>query len=235
MNNPNFKTPEFGGIRMETGSNSFYISVSSFIQRTNAIGIFAKPGRYGGTFAHKDIAYHFGMWLSPEFNLLVIKELQRLKNQEQNPLVRHWDVKRLMSKVNYHVQTDAIKEYVIPKLSISQKKEHIIYSTEADLLNLALFGYTAKEWETANPRLARKLNMRDMASINRLIVLSNMESFNSEMIKMGVAKSDRFAALHKMAKGQLLSLNKHNADFRFRKLSTESDSKKSEQAISWQF
>lgn len=220
---------------METGSNSFYISVSSFIQRTNAIGIFAKPGRYGGTFAHKDIAYHFGMWLSPEFNLLVIKELQRLKNQEQNPLVRHWDVKRLMSKVNYHVQTDAIKEYVIPKLSISQKKEHIIYSTEADLLNLALFGYTAKEWETANPRLARKLNMRDMASINRLIVLSNMESFNSEMIKMGVAKSDRFAALHKMAKGQLLSLNKHNADFRFRKLSTESDSKKSEQAISWQF
>jgi len=218
LNNPDFKTPEFGGIRMETGSNSFYISVASFIKRTNAIGIFAKLGRYGGTFAHKDIAYHFGMWLSPEFNLLVIKELQRLKSEEANPLLQHWDVKRLLSKVNYHVQTDAIKEYVIPQLSISQKKEYIIYAEEADLLNLALFGYTAKEWEEANPKLAKKINMRDTASINQLIVLSNMESFNSELVKMGIPKSDRFAALHKMAKDQLSSLNKHNAEFSFRKI-----------------
>ncbi len=223
LNNPLFNSPEFGGIRMETGSNSFYISVSNFIRRTNAIGIFAKAGRYGGTFAHKDIAYHFGMWLSPEFNLLVIKEFQRLKASENNPLIQHWDVKRLLSKVNYHVHTDAIKDYVIPKLSISQKKEHIIYAKEADLLNLALFGYTAKEWEEANPSLAKKINMRDTASINQLIVLSNMESFNSEMVKMGVPKSDRFAALHKMAKEQLASLNKHNAEFKFRKLSSESN------------
>lgn len=171
LNNPLFNSPEFGGIRMETGSNSFYISVSNFIRRTNAIGIFAKAGRYGGTFAHKDIAYHFGMWLSPEFNLLVIKEFQRLKASENNPLIQHWDVKRLLSKVNYHVHTDAIKDYVIPKLSISQKKEHIIYAKEADLLNLALFGYTAKEWEEANPSLAKKINMRDTASINQLIAL----------------------------------------------------------------
>lgn len=221
LNNPDFNSPEFGGIRMETGSNSFYISVSSFIKRTNAVGIFAKAGRYGGTFAHKDIAYHFGMWLSPEFNLLVIKEFQRLKAKESNPLIQHWDVKRLLSKVNYHVQTDAIKDYVIPKLSISKTKEYIIYAEEADLLNLALFGYTAKEWEQANPELAKKLNMRDTASINQLIVLSNMESFNSEMVKMGVTQRDRFAALHKMAKEQLASLNRHNSEFKFRRLSSE--------------
>lgn len=221
INNPHFNSPGFGEIRTETGSNSFYISVSKFILRTNAVGIFAKAGRYGGTFAHKDIAYHFGMWLSPEFNLLVIKEIQRLKESESNPLIQHWDVKRLLSKVNYHIHTDAIKEYVIPKLSVTQKKDYITYAKEADLLNLALFGYTAKEWEESNPELAKKINMRDTASINQLIVLSNMEAVNSEMIKLDVPRSDRFAALHKMAKEQLASLDSHNTQFKFRKLSSE--------------
>jgi hypothetical protein len=189
MNNPNFNSPEFGGIRKETGSNSFYISISEYVKKTNAIGIFAKAGRYGGTFAHKDIAYHFGMWLSPEFNLLVIKEFQRLKESQSNPLLLHWDVKRLLSKVNYAVHTDAIKECIIPQLTIEETKRNItssIYAGEADMLNLALFGYTAKDWEKANPVLAKKgLNMRDTATINQLIVLSAMESYNSVLIKDG--------------------------------------------------
>lgn len=221
LNNPNFNSIEFDGIRNKSGLNSFILTPKKWAERTNAIGIRTKAGRYGGTYAHKDIAFNFGMWLSPIFQLYIVKEYQRLKEQENNPLLQHWDVKRLLSKVNYHVHTDAIKDYVIPKLSISQKKEHIIYAKEADLLNLALFGYTAKEWEEANPNLAKKINMRDTASINQLIVLSNMEAFNSEMIKMNVPKSDRFAALHKMAKEQLASLNKHKAEFKFRKLSSD--------------
>lgn len=228
MNNPNFNSPEFGGIRKETGSNSFYISISEYVKKTNAIGIFAKAGRYGGTFAHKDIAYHFGMWLSPEFNLLVIKEFQRLKESQSNPLLQHWDVKRLLSKVNYAVHTDAIKECIIPQLTIEETKRNItssIYAGEADMLNLALFGYTAKDWEKANPVLAKKgLNMRDTATINQLIVLSAMESYNSVLIKDGKPRRERFLALHKMAKEQLKSLDKHNAEQRFRKLSPGGDS-----------
>lgn len=223
LNNPKFNSIEFDGIRNQAGINSFILTPKKWIESTNAIGIATKAGRYGGTYAHKDIAFNFGMWLSPTFQLYIVKEYQHLKEQENNPLIQHWDVKRLLSKVNYHVHTDAIKDYVIPKLSISQKKEHIIYAKEADLLNLALFGYTAKEWEEANPNLAKKINMRDTASINQLITLSNMEAFNSEMIKMGVPRSDRFAALHKMAKEQLASLNKHNAEFKFKKLSSNSN------------
>ena len=223
LNNPNFNSIEFDGIKNKSGLNSFILTPKKWVESTNAIGITSKAGRYGGTYAHKDIAFNFGMWLSPTFQLYVVKEYQRLKEQETNPLLQHWDVKRLLSKVNYHVHTDAIKDYVIPKLSISQKKEYIIYAKEADLLNLALFGYTAKEWEDANPKLAKKINMRDTASINQLITLSNMESFNSEMIKMNVPRSDRFAALHKMAKEQLESLNRHNAEFKFRRLSCEEE------------
>ena len=220
LNNPNFNSIEFDGIKNKAGLNSFILTPKKWVESTNAIGIRTTAGRYGGTYAHKDIAFNFGMWLSPTFQLYIVKEYQRLKEQENNPLLQHWDVKRLLSKVNYHIHTDAIKDYVIPKLSISQKKEYITYAKEADLLNLALFGYTAKEWEEANPKLAKKINMRDTASINQLITLSNMEAFNSEMIKMGVSRSDRFAALHKMAKEQLASLNKHNAEFKFRKLSS---------------
>ena len=223
MNNSDFNSPEFRGIRAETGTNKFYISIASFIRKTNAIGLFAKAGRYGGTFAHKDIAYHFGMWLSPEFNLLVIKEFQRLKAEESNPLLQNWDIKRLLSKTNYQIHTDAIKEYIIPRLSISQKKEYIVYASEADMLNLALFGYTAKEWAEANPEIAKRLNMRDMASINQLIVLSNMEACNSEMIKYNVPREKRFSVLHKMAKEQLAVLDKNNAEYRFRKISSRGD------------
>ena len=204
LNNPNFKTPEFGGIRMEAGSNRFYMSVNKFIERTGAIGIFAKAGRYGGTYAHKDIAYHFGMWLSPEFNLLVVKEFQRLVEAENNPLLLQWDISRILSKTNYQLHTDAIKDNIIPQLSIEKKKEYLVYASEADMLNLALFGCRAKDWEEHNPELASKgLNLRDTATINQLIVLSNLEVVNAEMIKRGVERIERFAFLQQMAQEEL--------------------------------
>ena len=206
LNNPNFKTPEFGGIRMEAGSNRFYMSVNKFIERTGAIGIFAKAGRYGGTYAHKDIAYHFGMWLSPEFNLLVVKEFQRL----------------VESKTNYQLHTDAIKDNIIPQLSIEKKKEYLVYASEADMLNLALFGCRAKDWEEHNPELASKgLNLRDTATINQLIVLSNLEVVNAEMIKRGVERIERFAFLQQMAQEELTSLNKTNVEQQFKRIATK--------------
>ena len=227
LNNPDFNSPEFGGIKMETGSNKFYISVQKFIDRTNAKCILAKAGRYGGTYAHTDIAFHFAMWLSPEFNLLVIKEFQRLKEQEQSSLATEWDVKRMLSKTNYTLHTDAIKDVIIPKLPVSEVKKGIVYATEADLLNLALFGCRAKDWEASNPTLALQgKNIRDTASINQLVVLSNMEVLNSEMIKMGIDRMQRLNFLHKMAKEQMAALDKSNAEQRFRKLM--SDKKKGE-------
>lgn len=220
--NPNFKTPEFGGIRMEAGSNRFYISVGKFIERTNAIGIVAKAGRYGGTYAHKDIAYHFGMWLSPEFNLLVVKEFQRLKEEEQNPLLLQWDIQRILSKTNYQLHTDAIKENIIPRLSVEKAKEYLVYATEADMLNLALFGCRAKDWEEQNPQLAAKgLNLRDTASINQLIVLSNMEIVNAELIKREVDRNERYTFLCQMAEEELNSLNKANIEQQFKRLATK--------------
>ena len=222
INNPEFKTPEFGGIRMEAGSNRFYISVSKFIERTNAIGLFAKAGRYGGTYAHKDIAYHFGMWLSPEFNLLVVKEFQRLKDEEQNPLLLQWDIQRILSKTNYQLHTDAIKDNIIPKLSVVKAKEYIVYASEADMLNLALFGCRAKDWEEHNPELALKgLNLRDTASINQLIVLSNMEVVNAELIKRGVERTERYMFLRQMAEDELKSLNSTNVEQQFKRLETK--------------
>ena len=222
LNNPNFKTPEFGGIRMEAGSNRFYMSVNKFIERTGAIGIFAKAGRYGGTYAHKDIAYHFGMWLSPEFNLLVVKEFQRLVEAENNPLLLQWDISRILSKTNYQLHTDAIKDNIIPQLSIEKKKEYLVYASEADMLNLALFGCRAKDWEEHNPELASKgLNLRDTATINQLIVLSNLEVVNAEMIKRGVERIERFAFLQQMAQEELTSLNKTNVEQQFKRIATK--------------
>lgn len=218
INNPDFKTPEFGGIRMEAGTNRFYISVNKFVEKTGAIGIFSKAGRYGGTYAHKDIAYNFGMWLSPEFYLLVVKELQRLKAVEQNPLLQQWDIKRIISKTNYSIHTDAIKANILPQLTLEKQKEYIIYASEADMLNLALFGCTAKDWQEANPNLADRYNMRDTATINQLIVLSNMESYNAELIKQGAPRPLRYNILHKMAVEQLALLDKCNAEHKFRKL-----------------
>lgn len=221
LNNPNFNPIEFDGFRNEAGSNSFTLTPKQWVDKTNAIGIKSKAGRYGGTYAHKDIAFNFGMWLSPTFQLYVVKEYQRLKQEESNPLIQQWDVKRILAKTNYLLHTDAIKENIIPRLSISKKKEYIIYADEADMLNLALFGYTAKDWVEANPELSKKLNMRDTASINQLVVLSNMESYNSEMIKNGIPRDVRFNVLHRMAKEQLQSLDKNNAEYRFRKLSND--------------
>ena len=220
INNPDFNSIEFDGFRKESGLNNFTLTPKQWIEKTNAIGIVSKAGRYGGTYAHKDIAFNFGMWLSPTFQLYIVREYQRLKEAENNPLIQQWDVKRILSKTNYQLHTDAIKENIIPKLTISKTKERIIYANEADMLNLALFGYTAKDWEEANPELAKKLNMRDTASINQLVVLSNMESYNSEMIKNGIARDVRFSALHRMAKEQLQSLDRHNAEYRFRKISS---------------
>ena len=222
LNNPDFKTPEFGGIRMEAGSNRFYMSVNKFIERTGAIGIFAKAGRYGGTYAHKDIAYHFGMWLSPEFNLLVVKEFQRLVEAENNPLLFQWDISRILSKTNYQLHTDAIKDNIIPQLSIEKKKEYIVYASEADMLNMALFGCRAKDWEAHNPELASKgLNLRDTATINQLIVLSNMEVINAEMIKRGVERVERYTFLQQLAQEELESLNKTNVEQQFKRIATK--------------
>lgn len=218
LHNPNFKPTEFGRFKQESGYNTFTMSPKKWIDATNAIGISSRSGRYGGTYAHKDIAFSFAMWLSPAFQLYCVKELQRLKEQESNPLLQQWDVKRILSKTNYLLHTDAIKNIVLPKLTISKQRESLVYASEADLLNLALFGCTAKQWEEANPDLAPKYNMRDAASINQLVVLSNLESYNSELIKQGIDRKERFQTLQRMAKEQLQLLDLNNAEQRFRKL-----------------
>lgn len=210
LNNPNFNSPEFGGIYAATGSNKFYISVSKFIAQTNAVGIVAKTGRYGGTYAHKDIAYHFGMWLSPEFNLLVIKEFQRLKEIESNQYNLEWNVKRVLSKVNYQLQTDAIKNYILPNKDESMREEWV-YADEADILNLIMFGCTAKRWRALNPERANAgENIRDMASINELNIISNLESLNATLIKQGVSKNKRIEVLSQTAKEQRELLDKYD-------------------------
>ena len=187
--NPNFKVVEFDHFRKEAGLPTFTMSVSNWIDNTNAIGIVAKAGRYGGTYAHRDIAFEFCSAVSPVFKLLLIKEYQRLKAQEQNPLLGEWNVKRVLSKVNYTIHTDAVKEFIIPQ--IDEKNQSFAYASEADLLNIALWGCTATQWRDANPELAAKgLNIRDCGSINELVVISNMESMNAELIKRGDSKRE---------------------------------------------
>ena len=223
MHNPDFKPTEFGRFRSEAGDNSFTMSPKKWIEATNAIGLRTKSGRYGGgTFAHKDIAFNFGMWLSPTFQLYVVKEYQSLVEQVKNPLALQWDAKRILSKVNYVVHTDAVKEYILPTLSEENIKQSLVYATEADLLNIALFGCTAKDWEEANPAYAQKgLNIRDTATINQLIVLSNLESMNAELIKRNCDRAIRLRFLRKMAKEQLATLDTHNVEQKFQKLLTE--------------
>ena len=223
LNNPSFNPIEFDGIKTSAGSNRFILTAKEWVSRTNAIGIQARAGRYGGTYAHKDIAYNFGMWMSPAFYLLVVKELQRLETEQANPLLQQWDIKRILSKTNYALHTDAIKENTLPKLSIEKEREYIIYASEADLLNLALFGCTAKDWQEANPNFAGKYNMRDTATINQLVVLSNMESANSEMLKQGIDRQERYRILQKMATEQLALFDRSNAEHKFRKLLPGSD------------
>jgi hypothetical protein len=201
--NPNFNYTEFGTIKNSAGSNNFVLSVKQWIEHTNAIGLSAKAGRYGGTYAHKDIAFHFGMWISPKFQLLLVKEFQRLKDDENDRLKLEWNFQRLLSKVNYYIHTDAIKEKLIPS-KLSKLQINFIYASEADVLNVALFGITAKEWRDNNP--GEGGNIRDQASIEQLVVLSNMESINAVLIHQGLSQPDRLIQLNEIAITQMKSL-----------------------------
>ncbi len=205
--NPRFNCTEFGTIKNAAGSNNFVLSVKTWIERTGAVGIISKAGRYGGTYAHRDIAYHFGMWISPRFQLLLVKEYQRLKEQEQAQL--GWSAKRELSKINYHIHTDAIKEHLVPR-ELTAAQASVVYANEADVLNVAMFGMTAKEWREANPD--RKGNIRDYATINELICLANMESMNAELIRLGMSQRNRLIELNRIAIHQMSVLE--NADSR---------------------
>ena len=196
--NPSFNCTEFGTIKNMAGSNNFVLSVKTWIERTGAIGIISKAGRYGGTYAHRDIAYHFGMWISPRFQLLLVKEYQRLKEQEQAQI--GWTAKRELSKINHRIHTDAIKQNLIPT-EITPAQASIIYAEEADVLNVAMFGITAKIWHEQNPEL--KGNIRDYASINELICLSNMENLNAVFIDQGIPQGERLIKLNQIAIQQM--------------------------------
>jgi len=206
INNPNFKPVEFDGFKNEAGSNAFTLSPKRWITNVNAIGIISRSGRYGGTYAHKDIAFEFASWISPEFKLYLIKEFQRLKAEENEKKLLWWDIKRNLAKINYKVQTDAIQDHLIPTLSEFKKK--FAYADEADLLNLIVFGKTAKQWGNENPDLAKSWNIRDYANVVDLSILSNLESFNSEFIKDWLSKDSRFEKLSKIAKEQRVSMLK---------------------------
>jgi len=204
INNPDFNSPEFGGIKNEAGLNRFTLSAKKWIEKTNAVGIIAKTGRYGsGTFAHRDIAFEFASWLSPSFKLYLIKEFQRLKEDENDRLKLDWNLQRTLAKVNYHIHTDAIKEKLIPK-ELTKQQINFVYASEADMLNMALFTMTAKQWRDANPEA--KGNIRDAASIEQLVVLSNMESINAVLIHQGLKSNERVKQLNKIAIMQMRSL-----------------------------
>jgi hypothetical protein len=198
LKNPDFNYPEFGVIEQEAGVNRFIMSVGQWVERTKALGLMVKAGRYGGTYAHKDIAFHFAMWLSPEFQIYLISEFQRLKEQEQNQL--GWSAKRELTKINYRIHTDAIKQNLIPK-ELSAQQISMVYANEADVLNVALFGITAKQWRDANPNL--KGNIRDYASINELICLANMENLNAVFVNDNLPLQDRLVRLNKIAIQQM--------------------------------
>ena len=203
--NHDFNCTEFGTIKNAAGSNNFVLSVKTWIERTNAIGIRSKAGRYGGTYAHRDIAYHFGMWISPKFQLLLVKEYQRLKAEEHQQL--GWSAKRELSKINYRIHTDAIKQNLIPQ-EVTPVQANIIYANEADVLNVAMFGMTAKQWREANPELTG--NIRDYATINELICLSNMENLNAVFIEQGMPQSKRLVKLNQIAIQQMSILESGN-------------------------
>ena len=203
INNPDFKGVEFDSFRNEAGLNSFTMSPSKWLESTNAIGIKSSAGRYGGTFAHRDIAFEFASWISAEFKLFLIKEFQRLKEDEIQSKSLEWNLSRSLSKINYKIHTDAIKEHLVPQ-AIKKSQESFLYANEADVLNVALFGLTAKEWRESNSD--KEGNVRDYTSVEQLIVLSNMESFNAELIKMGLPQSQRLSMLNEMAISQMNSL-----------------------------
>jgi hypothetical protein len=203
LNNPHFKPVEFDGFKNEAGNNSFVLSPSKWITRTSAIGLVTRQGRGGGTYAHKDIAFEFATWLSPEFKLYLIKEFQRLKEEENLKLAVGWDIKRTLSKINYKIHTDAIKKHLIPK-NISKNRKDVIYANEADVLNVSLFGKTAKEWRDENSN--KDGNIRDYADVTQLVVLANLEGINAELIRQGLLQSERLVKLNQIAIIQMSSL-----------------------------
>ena len=203
LNNPDFKPVEFDGFKRQAGANAFVLSPQKWISSTNAIGIISKSGRYGGTFAHKDIAFEFASWVSAEFKLYIIKDYQRLKADENSRLSLDWNLNRTLSKINYRIHTDAIKENLIPE-SVSKAHQGLTYASEADMLNVALFGKTAKEWRAENADIDG--NIRDYATLQQLIVMANLESLNAEFIKQGLVQRERLIRLNKIAIEQLRSL-----------------------------
>lgn len=207
INNENFKGVEFDTFKNEAGSNKFKISPQKWIKETNAIGIISKSGNNGGTFAHPDIAFEFASWLSPEFKLYVIQEFQRLKKNESYQNKIDWHANRVLAKVNYLVQTDAIKNYIVPTLTETQKK--FVYASEADVLNVALFGVTAKEWREQNPNL--KGNIRDYTDLLHLVILNNLENINASLIEMGLIQRERLIKLNNLAKKQMELLRNNNS------------------------
>ena len=206
--NPVFKPLEFERFRNQAGLNRFSLSPKKWIEATGAVGIYAKAGRYGGTYAHKDIAFEFGSWLSPEFKLYLIKEFQRLKDEESRTMALEWNFQRTLAKVNYKIHTDAIRDRLVPP-RVTRQQAGTIYATEADLLNVALFGVTAAQWRQANPEQAG--NMRDAAMLEQLVVLSNLESINAVLIHQGLNSSDRLTQLNEIAITQMRSLVGVNA------------------------
>lgn len=209
INNPHFNSPEFGGIMLEAGLNRFTLSVKKWVEKTNGIGLVAKSGRYNsGTFAHKDIAFEFGSWLSPEFKLYLIKEFQRLKDEENYNKKLNWNLQRTLSKINYRIHTDAIRDELIP-LAVTREQKNAIYASEADLLNMALFGKTAAHWRKENKNPSE--NIRDNATLEQLVILTNLESLNAVLIKQGLSQADRLQKLNEIAISQMRSLLEYPA------------------------
>ena len=206
--NPAFNYGEFAIIKSQAGLNSYKISVKEWVEKTHAIGLKASAGRYGGTFAHKDIAFEFGMWISPEFKIYLIKEFQRLKEDESRRLSLAWNLNRTLSKLNYRIHTDAIKAHIIPT-AVTPAQAAAVYASEGDLLNVALFGLTAKQWRNANPKLEG--NMRDDASIEQLLVLANIEGMNAELIHMALSQGARLKRLNEIAIRQMQVLTSASA------------------------
>jgi hypothetical protein len=203
VHNPDFNYGEFATIRSQAGLNSYKISVKEWVAKTGAIGIRASAGRYGGTYAHRDIAFEFGMWISPEFKIYLIKEFQRLKDEEGDRLKQQWNFQRMLAKVNYHIHTDAIRDILLPQ-EITRGQANAVYASEADLLNVALFGYTAREWREQHP--GAEGNVRDQATIEQLVVLTNLESLNAVLIRQGVQQAERLIQLNQIAITQMRSL-----------------------------
>jgi hypothetical protein len=198
LNNPDFNPVEFDGFRRQAGLNSFTLTPKQWIEKTNAIGIISKAGRYGGTYAHKDIAFEFAAWISVEFKLYLIKEFQRLKEQERHEL--GWDIRRNLAKINYRIHTDAIQEKLVPP-ELTAAQTNLVYATEADVLNMALFGMTAKQWRDSHP--GEKGNLRDYADVSQLVCLSNLENLNALFIREGISQAERLGKLNQIAIQQM--------------------------------